>query len=66
MTGHITLMAAAELRDAIAARARGELPAAINALMNIDADSWQAIEHRLATLGGDLPALLNALVGDRA
>ncbi|MFK4068726.1 hypothetical protein [Streptomyces sp. NPDC029674] len=56
-----TLMAAGELRTALEAHARGDLPAAIGALMSIDATSWQAIEHRLTALGGALPHLLNSL-----
>ncbi|MCP9207103.1 hypothetical protein [Streptomyces cucumeris] len=66
MNGHISLMAAGELRDALAARERGDLPAAVNALMNIDPESWQAIETRLVALGGDLPQLLTAVRGDVA
>ncbi|MGY1437150.1 hypothetical protein [Streptomyces reniochalinae] len=54
----ITLMAAGELRDALAAIERGDRPAAVAALMAIDPDSWQAIEHRLAALGGSVSALL--------
>jgi len=55
----ITLMAAGELRDALAALERGDRTTALAALMAIDTDSWQAIEQRLATLGGNLPQLLN-------
>ncbi|MDB1086467.1 hypothetical protein PJ985_02640 [Streptomyces sp. ACA25] len=55
---HITLMAAGELRDAVAAHRAGDTAAAIAALMSIDPDSWAAIEHRLATLGGTLAELL--------
>ncbi|MCE7080437.1 hypothetical protein [Streptomyces sp. ST2-7A] len=54
----ITLMAAGELRDALTAHRAGDTPAAIAALMSIDPDSWAAIEHRLATLGGTLTELL--------
>ncbi|MFI1183362.1 hypothetical protein ACH4UT_27965 [Streptomyces sp. NPDC020799] len=54
----LSLMAAGELRAALEAHARGDLPAAVGALMSIDADSWQAIEERLQSLGGSLPALL--------
>ncbi|WKK21675.1 hypothetical protein QZH56_22825 [Streptomyces olivoreticuli] len=59
----VSLMAAGELRTALEAHARGDVPAAVGALMSIDAASWQAIEERLATLGGTLPALLAALKG---
>ncbi|UUN28211.1 hypothetical protein [Streptomyces sp. FIT100] len=58
MTDRITLMAAGELRTALEATARGDLPAAAAALMSIDPTSWQAIEHRLTVLGGSLPELL--------
>ncbi|MBC2877856.1 MULTISPECIES: hypothetical protein [Streptomyces] len=56
----ISLMAAAELRDVLSALERGKGPVAIAALMAIDPESWQAIEHRLAAVGGDLRALLDA------
>ncbi|MEU5192418.1 hypothetical protein AB0G83_35555 [Streptomyces klenkii] len=55
----ITLMAAGHLRDALSAHARGDLPTAISALMSIDPQSWQAIEHRLALLGGTADDLLH-------
>jgi len=58
-TGRITLMAAGELRDALDAHQRGDTTAALYGLMSIDADSWQAIEQRLAALGGTLAQLLN-------
>jgi hypothetical protein len=55
----ISLMASGELRDALTAIEEGKGPAAIAALMAIDAASWQAIEHRLAVvIGSDLRALL--------
>ena len=57
--GRITLMAAGELRDALAAHQRGDTTAALYGLMSIDAESWQAIETRLAALGGTLAELLN-------
>lgn len=60
-TGHITLMAAGELRDALTAAQRGDRPAALAALMAIDADSWQAISDRLSALGGSLPELLTLI-----
>ncbi|WP_171166818.1 hypothetical protein [Streptomyces sp. I05A-00742] len=56
----ISLMAAAELRDVLTALERGKGPIAIAALMAIDPDSWEAIEHRLAAVGGDLRALLTS------
>ncbi|MEU2722739.1 hypothetical protein [Streptomyces smyrnaeus] len=61
--GHITLMAAGELRDALTAAQHGDRPAALAALMAIDADSWQAISDRLNALGGSLPELLILLGG---
>lgn len=64
MNERITLMAAGELRDALAAHARGDVPAALGALMSIDPESWQAIEHRLAALGGNLPEVLTTLRGE--
>ncbi|MFI1968230.1 hypothetical protein [Streptomyces cinnamoneus] len=59
--GAISLMAAGNLRDALAAHARGDVPAAISALMSIDPESWQAIEHRLARLGATTADLLNTM-----
>ncbi|OEV04013.1 hypothetical protein AN219_37605 [Streptomyces nanshensis] len=56
--GRITLMAAGELRDALAAFERGEHVAAVSGLMAIDPASWQAIESRLADLGASLPELI--------
>ncbi|MEV8476555.1 hypothetical protein [Streptomyces sp. NPDC051173] len=61
-----SLMAAAELRTALEAHARGDLPAAIGALMSIDTASWQAIEERLRSLGAALPALLATARGEAA
>ncbi|MEW1719618.1 hypothetical protein [Streptomyces sp. NPDC093109] len=55
----ISLMAAAELRDALRAIGEGRGPAAIASLMAIDAASWDAVEERLAAVvGSDLRALL--------
>lgn len=54
----ISLMAVAELRDVLTALERGHVPTAIAGLMAIDPDSWQAMEHRLALLDGDLRQLL--------
>jgi len=54
-------MAAGELRDAADALRRGDPVTATAALMAIDAHSWQAIEHRLATLGASLPELLTTV-----
>lgn len=57
----ISLMAAGELRDALAAIEEGKGPRAIAALMAIDPDSWNAIEDRLtAVVGSDLRQLLLA------
>ncbi|MEV0527081.1 hypothetical protein AB0I66_26975 [Streptomyces sp. NPDC050439] len=57
----ISLMASGELRDALTAVEEGKGPAAIAALMAIDSESWQAIEHRLtAVIGSDLRELLFA------
>ncbi|MEE1929834.1 hypothetical protein V1J52_16865 [Streptomyces sp. TRM 70351] len=58
MADRISLMAAGELRDAIAAVQRGDTASAAYALASIDPDSWHAIEHRLNTLGGEIAALL--------
>ncbi|KIQ61998.1 hypothetical protein TR51_22585 [Kitasatospora griseola] len=44
-------LAAAHLRDALTAAATGDPAASLAALMNIDPDSWQAIQHRTAQLG---------------
>ncbi|MFD9789655.1 hypothetical protein ACFWXK_01765 [Streptomyces sp. NPDC059070] len=55
-----TLMAVGDLRDALAALERGKVSVAVAALMAIDADSWQAMEHRVAAVGGDLRGLLLA------
>ena len=52
-------MASGELRDALTAIEEGKGSTAVAALMAIDADSWQAIEHRLAAIiGSDLRSLL--------
>jgi hypothetical protein len=64
--GRITLMAAGELRDALDAHQRGDTAAAVYGLMSIDPESWQAIETRLAALGGTLTELLNPQSGDPA
>lgn len=58
MPARITLMAAGELRDALAALQRSDLPAAAGAVAAIDPESWQTITDRLAELGGSLPELL--------
>ncbi|MFG2903949.1 hypothetical protein ACIQOW_07555 [Kitasatospora sp. NPDC091335] len=47
-------LAATHLREALQAAADREPATALAALMHIDPDSWQAIEHRLAALGTDL------------
>ncbi|WP_329367121.1 hypothetical protein OG896_19480 [Streptomyces sp. NBC_00669] len=54
----LSLMAVGDLRDALTALELGQGPTAITALMSIDPESWQAIEHRLAAVGGDLRQLL--------
>jgi hypothetical protein len=64
--GRISLMAAGELRDALEAHQRGDTAAAVYGLMSIDAESWQAIEQRLAALGGTLAELLNQPTGETA
>lgn len=66
MTDSISLMAAGEIRDALTAAARGDLPAAAHALMSIDAESWRAVEGRLAALGGSLPDLVRTVRGEQA
>ncbi|MDH6705331.1 hypothetical protein P3T27_002041 [Kitasatospora sp. MAA19] len=47
-------LAATHLREALQAAADHQPTTALAALMHIDPDSWQAIEHRLAALGTDL------------
>ncbi|MFE5987695.1 hypothetical protein [Streptomyces sp. NBC_01453] len=61
MSHHPTLMAAGELRTALEAHARGDIPATLAALMSIDTASWTAIRDRLNELGGTLPQLLDAM-----
>jgi hypothetical protein len=58
----ISLMAAAEVRDILTALELGQRATVIAGLMAIGAESWQAIEHRLTTLGGDLRTVLHDLV----
>ncbi|GAB2915515.1 hypothetical protein [Streptomyces mayteni] len=65
MSDRIALMAAAELRDALDAHLRGDVVTATAALMNIDAESWAAIERRLALLGGSLAELLAVVAEQR-
>ncbi|MCX4828730.1 hypothetical protein OG746_08330 [Streptomyces sp. NBC_01016] len=65
MSQHPTLMAAGELRAALEAHARGDVPATVAALMSIDATSWNAIRDRLAALGGTLPQLLDTIERER-
>lgn len=55
----ISYMALGDLRDALTALELGQDPTAITALMAIDAESWQAVEHRLAAVGGGLRELLD-------
>jgi hypothetical protein len=55
----ISYMALGDLRDALTALELGQGPAAITALMAIDAESWHVVEHRLAAVGGDLRQLLD-------
>ncbi|MFJ2632738.1 hypothetical protein ACIO6U_12415 [Streptomyces sp. NPDC087422] len=57
----LSLMAVGELRDVLTALELGQGPTAVAGLMAIDAESWQAIEQRLAALGGDLRAVLKAV-----
>lgn len=56
----ISLMAVAEIRDALTALELGQGPTAVAALAAIDAESWQAIEQRVAAAGSDLRAVLRA------
>ncbi len=61
----VSLMAAGELRDALAAIEDGKGPAAIAALMAIDPISWAAIQGRLAdVIGADLRELLLKVAGE--
>ncbi|QPP07557.1 hypothetical protein G4Z16_15480 [Streptomyces bathyalis] len=57
-SSQISLTAAGELRDALSALQRGNAAVAVSALMAIDAESWAAMEARLAAVGGDLRELL--------
>jgi hypothetical protein len=57
----LSLMAVGELRDVLTALQLGQGPTAVAGLMAIDAESWQAIEQRLAAVGGDLRAVLQAV-----
>ncbi|WP_327655639.1 hypothetical protein [Streptomyces sp. NBC_00483] len=66
MPQHPTLMAAGELRTALEAHARGDVPATVAALMSIDTHSWQAIRDRLAEFGGTLPQLLDVVERERS
>ncbi|MEW2518764.1 hypothetical protein [Actinacidiphila alni] len=59
-TPHLSLMAVGELRDVLTALELGQGPTAVAGLVAIDAESWQAIEQRLAAVGGDLRAVLQA------
>lgn len=59
--GSVSLMAAGQFRDALAAAERGDYVDAAASLVAIDADSWRAIERRLAGLGGTIPHLLAKL-----
>lgn len=61
----VDLLAAVHLREALEAAERGDRPAALGALMSIDARSWEGIQARLAVFGGDLPALLASVGGTR-
>ncbi|WP_406343278.1 hypothetical protein [Streptomyces sp. NBC_00648] len=61
-----TLMAVSDLRDAVSALERGEVSIAVAALMAIDSDSWDAMERRVAAVGGDLRGLLVAAGGANA
>ncbi|MFD3885044.1 hypothetical protein [Streptomyces microflavus] len=57
-TPQISLMASAELRDALTAIEEGKLAAAVAALTAIDSESWKAIESRLGpAIGMDLRSL---------
>lgn len=60
---HVELLAAVRLREALEAVERGDRPAALGALMSIDAQSWDGIQARLAQFGSDLPSLLASLGG---
>ena len=55
----ISYMALGDLRDALTALELGQGPTAVTALMSIDAESWRAVEQRLAAVGGDLRQLLD-------
>jgi len=51
-------LAAAHFRDALTAAQNGDAPAAVGALLAIDAESWQGITARLGALGGTVAQLL--------
>ena len=55
-------LAAAHFRDALTATRAGDTPAAVGALLAIDAESWQAITNRLNTLGGTIAELITTTV----
>jgi len=50
-TPQISQLAAAALRDALAAAQHGDLATALGWLMSIDAASWEGITARLTDLG---------------
>ncbi|GGP01290.1 hypothetical protein [Wenjunlia tyrosinilytica] len=66
MEPQINLLAAVAVRELCEAVQRGELPAAVGALMSIDAASWTAIQPRLAAFGATWPDLLAAMEGPTA
>ncbi|KIQ62912.1 hypothetical protein TR51_28920 [Kitasatospora griseola] len=47
-------LAATHLREALTAASNGQPADALAALMHIDNESWQAINHRLNSLGTNL------------
>lgn len=51
-------LAAAAFGTALRAMEQGDRPAAVRALLDIDSQSWDAIEARLARLGGTVAELL--------
>lgn len=58
-SAHISLMAAGELRDAVAAARRGDQATALYGLMSIDPESWSAIQQRLTACGATVGDLLH-------
>jgi len=57
-------LAAVHFREALTAAQTGDLPAAVGALLAIDAESWQGITARLESVGGTVADLLTRTAGE--